>query len=98
MNGSEQLRLTDDGQDSKQVTNLHQRRERTAVPLRPVAGLRRLAVVPNEAAELLGVSRDFFDEHVRPELKTIRRGSKTVLIPVTELERWVAESAVRLRA
>jgi hypothetical protein len=29
---------------------------------------------PAEAAEALGVSPDYFDEHVRPELKLIRRG------------------------
>jgi excisionase family DNA binding protein len=58
-------------------------------------GLRRLSISPREAAEMLGVSRDFFDEHVKPELRIIRRGSKTILIPVAELERWVAESAAR---
>jgi hypothetical protein len=52
-----------------------------------------VTVVPNEAAAMLGVSRDFFDEHVRPELRIIRRGSKTIL--VLELERWVDESAAR---
>jgi len=57
--------------------------------------MRRMTVVPNEAAALLGVSRDFFDEHVRPELRIIRRGSKTILIPVAELERWVEQSAAR---
>ena len=35
---------------------------------------------------MLGVSRDFFDEHVKPELRIIRRGSKTILIPVAEPE------------
>jgi excisionase family DNA binding protein len=58
-------------------------------------GLRRLSISPREAAEMLGVSRDFFDEHVKPELRIIRRGSKTILIPVAELERWVDESAAR---
>jgi excisionase family DNA binding protein len=55
-----------------------------------------MTVMPNEAADLLGVSRDFFDEHVRPELRIIRRGGKTILIPVRELERWVEESAARV--
>jgi hypothetical protein len=57
--------------------------------------LRRLCVKPDEAAEILGISRDFFDEHIKPELRIIRRGSKTILIPVLELERWVEESAAR---
>lgn len=60
---------------------------------RPRSALRRMTVVPNEAAAMLGVSRDFFDEHVKPELRVIRRGSKT--IPLLELERWVDESAAR---
>lgn len=57
--------------------------------------LRRLCVKPDEAAEILGVSRDFFDEHIKPELRIIRRGSKTILIPIGELERWVDQSAAR---
>jgi len=62
---------------------------------RPKSALRRVTVVPNEAASMLGVSRDFFDEHIKPELRIIRRGSKTILIPVLELERWVEKSAAR---
>jgi hypothetical protein len=57
--------------------------------------LPRLCVKPDEAAEILGVSRDFFDEHIKPELRIIRRGSKTILIPVAEPERWVDHSAAR---
>lgn len=44
---------------------------------------------------MLGVSRDFFDEHIKPELRIIRRGSRTILIPVGEPERWVDQSAAR---
>jgi excisionase family DNA binding protein len=54
----------------------------------------RLAVSPTEAAELLGVSRNFFDEHILPELRVVRRGRR-VLIATAELERWLAESAAR---
>jgi hypothetical protein len=61
----------------------------------PKSALRRVTVMPNEAAAMLGVSRDFFDEHIKPELRIIRRGSKTILIPVLELERWVDRSAAR---
>ncbi len=57
--------------------------------------LKKITVMPAEAAEMLGVSRDFFDEHVKPELRIIRRGSRTILIPVTELEGWVNRSAAR---
>jgi len=59
------------------------------------AAFPRLAVSPTEAGELLGVSRDFFDEHVLPELRVVRRGRK-VLVPIAELERWLAESAARM--
>ncbi len=62
---------------------------------RPKSALRRVTVLPNEAASMLGVSRDFFDEHIKPELRIIRRGSKTILIPMFELEHWVHKSAAR---
>jgi hypothetical protein len=57
--------------------------------------LPRLCVKPDEAARMLGVSRDFFDEHVKPELRVVRRGSRTILIPVAELVRWVERNAAR---
>ena len=53
-----------------------------------------LVVPPTEAARLLSVSRDYFDVHVKPELRLIRRG-RLVLVPVAELERWVRENAAR---
>jgi hypothetical protein len=43
---------------------------------------------------IVGVSRDFFDEHVLPELRIVRRGRRR-LIPVRELERWLEEEARR---
>ena len=57
--------------------------------------LPRLSISPDEAAAMLGVSRDFFDEHVKPELRIVRRGSKTILVPIAELERWLDKSATR---
>lgn len=44
---------------------------------------------------MLSVSRDYCDEHIKPELRIIRRGPKTILIPVVELERRVDQSAAR---
>jgi len=41
---------------------------------------------------MLGVSRDFFDKHVKPELRVVRC-SRLILIPVRELERWADEHA-----
>jgi hypothetical protein len=54
----------------------------------------RLALSPNEAATSLGVSRDYFDEHVGPELRWIRRGRRK-FVPVRALEQWLERSAVQ---
>jgi hypothetical protein len=40
------------------------------------------------------MSPDFFDEHVRPELKLIRRG-RLVFVSVSELKKWAEENSVR---
>jgi hypothetical protein len=40
----------------------------------------------------LGVSIDFFDEHVAHELRVVRRGRRR-LFPVRELERWLERAA-----
>src|SRR3954470_21236966 len=58
----------------------------TAVP--------RLALTKCEAAEALGVSVDFFEDHIMCELRIVRRGRRR-LIPVTELVRWLESSADR---
>jgi excisionase family DNA binding protein len=52
----------------------------------------RLALTATEAAEAVGVSPDFFAEHIRPELRLVRRGRK-VLVPVTELQAWLERSS-----
>jgi len=52
----------------------------------------RLALTPDEAAAAVGVSRDFFDEHIAGELRIVRRGRRR-LVPIRELERWLEESA-----
>lgn len=52
----------------------------------------RIALTPPEAAASIGVGLDYFDEHVAPYLRLIRRGRKR-LVPVAELERWVIQSA-----
>jgi excisionase family DNA binding protein len=54
----------------------------------------RLAVSPSEAAAVLGVSRDYFDEHVIDELRVVRRGRR-ILVALAELERWLDRSATR---
>jgi excisionase family DNA binding protein len=52
----------------------------------------RLAFSKAEAATSLGVSVDFFEQHVMPELRIVRRGRRR-LIPVRELERWLEREA-----
>jgi len=54
----------------------------------------RLALRPAEAAEALSCSRDFFDEHIGPELRWIRRG-RLKLVAIAELEDWMSRSAAR---
>jgi excisionase family DNA binding protein len=68
-----------------------QRRNGTAAPLRLGP---RLALSPDEAASVLGVSRDYLDEHVISELRVVRRGRR-ILIALAELERWLDRSATR---
>jgi hypothetical protein len=48
----------------------------------------RLALSPDEAAAALGISRDFLDEHVAPELRWVRRGRRK-FVAIRELERWL---------
>jgi hypothetical protein len=52
----------------------------------------RRALRLEEAAESLGVSLDFFRQHVQPEIKVVRR-SRVRLVPVSELDRWLSEAA-----
>lgn len=54
----------------------------------------RLAVSKVEAAEALGVSVDFLEEHVMHELRIVRRGRRR-LIPIAELSRWMEVNAHR---
>jgi hypothetical protein len=56
------------------------------------AGERPLAVNKTRAARLLGVSVDFFDEHLASELRSVRRGSRR-LYAVAELEAWLERNA-----
>jgi predicted DNA-binding protein (UPF0251 family) len=50
----------------------------------------RVALNLDEAAAALGVSRDHFDRHIRPHLKT-RDTGRRVLVSVKEIRRWVDE-------
>lgn len=54
----------------------------------------RLALSPVEASVALGVSRDYFDQHVMPLLRVVRLGRRR-LVPVRELERFLEVHAAR---
>ena len=55
---------------------------------------RRLALSKTEAAEALGCSVDFLEEHVWPELRIVRRG-QLCFVAVTELQAWLDREAER---
>jgi hypothetical protein len=56
------------------------------------AAVPRIAMSKQEAASALGVSIDFFDEHVVPDLRMVRVGRRR-LVPIAELERWLDDHA-----
>jgi excisionase family DNA binding protein len=86
---SEQLQL--EVVPVEQVKKPRERRNGTAAPTKLGP---RLALSPDEAARVLGVSRDYLDEHVIGELRIVRRGRR-ILIALAELERWLDRSAAR---
>jgi excisionase family DNA binding protein len=55
---------------------------------------RRLALSKAEAAQALGISVDFLEDHVLPELRVVRVGRRR-LIPLAELERWLERHVAR---
>jgi excisionase family DNA binding protein len=57
----------------------------------------RLACNKTEAADMLGVSVDFFDAHIAAEMPCVRRGRRR-LYPVAELKQWLAREAERALA
>ena len=60
----------------------------------PAPTVPRLALSKTEAADALGVSVDFLEQHVLHELRIVRRGRRR-LIPLTELQRWIDSNAHR---
>jgi excisionase family DNA binding protein len=60
----------------------------------PTRRVPRLAVTKVEAAESLGVSVDFLEDHVMRELRIVRRGRR-LLIPLEELNRWLDANSQR---
>lgn len=52
----------------------------------------RLALTKSEAARSLGVSLDYFNDHIASELKWVRRGRRQ-LVSVRQLEAWLEKTA-----
>ena len=55
----------------------------------------RLALRPSEASAAIGVSDDYFREHIDHELAWVRRGRSRV-VAVAEIERWLERNAERV--
>lgn len=53
----------------------------------------RLALSKAEAAQSLGVSVDYLEDHVWSELRIVRRGRRS-FVPVSELSRWLEREAL----
>lgn len=62
---------------------------------RPLAAVPRYTLTRREAAASLGMSINHFERRVQPDLKVVLCG-QLVLIPLTELERWVQRNARHL--
>ena len=57
-----------------------------------VGAVPRLSLNVEEACAALGVSWDVWREHIEPDVRLVRVGRRK-LVPVAELERWLAEHA-----
>jgi hypothetical protein len=62
--------------------------------LRATYELPVLAMSIEEARAAIGISWDLWNEYVAPEVKIVRLGRKK-LVPVAELQRFLAEHAER---
>lgn len=60
----------------------------------PVAPVSREALKRTEAAAAIGMSLDSFERWVQPSLRVVRVG-RLRLVPVTELRRWLDETAAK---
>ena len=59
---------------------------------RPIQPVPRYTLTRREAAAALGISLNHFERRVQPELKVVASG-QLILVPVSELERWVQRHA-----
>jgi hypothetical protein len=59
-----------------------------------LAPVPRVALTREQAAAAIGMSLDSFERHVQPTIRLVRLG-RMRLVPIHELERWLAEHAER---
>ena len=62
--------------------------ERAVVSALSRARPSRIALSPREAAEVLGVSRTYFDDSILPRLK-VRKVGRRILVPIDEIDRFL---------
>jgi hypothetical protein len=75
------------------TTSPSQPSPRAASQTKPAAApVPRLALNVEQACAALGVSWDVWREHIEPDVRLVRVGSRK-LVPVAELERWLADHA-----
>ena len=63
-----------------------------AGPRRPLQAVPRLALTREEAAASLGMSVSHFERNVQPTMRVVRSG-QLVLVPISEVERWLQRNA-----
>lgn len=51
---------------------------------------------PDEAAQMLSVSGDYFDEHAKPGSGSSTAGRGRFSVPVAEVVRWFERNAARV--
>ena len=63
-----------------------------AATRRPIESVPRFSLTRKEAADSLGMSVDTFERRVQPFIRVVLCG-QLVLVPPTELERWVRDNS-----
>lgn len=76
----------------RRLDDVEQEREAVSRTIGYALSAGRLALNKTEAAEALGVSLDFFDQYIAPELRSVTRGRRR-LFPLAELIYWLWRAA-----
>src|SRR3954447_10667310 len=83
--------------EQKQRRHVEHRPPRVGAHLVPADEVRRLTYTRSQAAEALGVSVQTIDRRVVPAIDTVKTAWGSRLIPVSELERYLAKNTKRAR-